>query len=220
MILFYNTIIDTIARDNFDNNIIPLIGKSRKYEIIHVTNDFPITNKYTHLILTGSELSASAGSKWDEKIMNLITLFANANKPILGICHGHQMIARTFGGACRKTAIPEFSWRKIKISQNPIFTGINNPIFLESHYDEVHNLTDEFEIIATNEDCKIQGFQIKNRPIWGIQFHPEMNLQNGNKMINEHLEKNPQDRIYYKNQLSNEKQLKQNFLVFSNFFSL
>ncbi len=210
MILIYNTIIDITARDNFDNNVMPFIGKNWEYKIIHVTNDFPMTDKYTHLLLTGSELSASGGSEWDKKIMKIITQFAKDNKPILGICHGHQMIARTFGGYCRK----------MEITKNPIFIGIENPVFLESHYDEVYNLTKNFEVIATNEDCEIQGFQVKGLPIWGVQFHPEMKLINGNKMIDDHIDGNPQDKVYYKNQLDNEEQLIQNYLIFNNFFSL
>jgi len=129
------------------------------------------------------------------------------------------MLARAIAGddVCRKAKTPEFGWKKMQIKENPLFKGISNPVFLESHYDEVCNLNDDFEIIATNNECEMQAFQYKNLPVWGVQFHPELQFVNGTEMIQEHLKEYPHDKKYYKNELDIENQIKQNFLIFKNF---
>lgn len=37
-------------------------------------------------------------------------------------------------------------------------------------------MSDDFVILASSEQCQIQAFQVKGHQIWGIQFHPEMNI--------------------------------------------
>ncbi|MEA1973874.1 MAG: gamma-glutamyl-gamma-aminobutyrate hydrolase family protein, partial [Candidatus Cloacimonadota bacterium] len=181
MILIFNANLSKKSVKNFDVKIAPFITKNRKYETIYIDDKKGILfskspnlmKKYTHLLITGSALSASQGSEYDQIFINIINYFVNNNKAVLGICYGHQMIARAILGdsACRRTKIPEFSWRQINIIENHLFEGILNPVIIESHYDEVCNLTDDFEVIASNEDCEIQAFQYKQKPVWGLQFH-------------------------------------------------
>jgi len=83
----------------------------------------------------------------------------------------------------------------------------------------VYNLPEEFDIIATNDDCAVQSFQYKNLPIWGVQFHPEMQFENGSEMVQEHLDENPHDNKFYKNELKNKTQIEQNFRIFKNFIN-
>ena len=221
MILIFNTIINSIARDNFTHVIAPLITFGRKYQVITLDDELPELSQFNRLLITGSELSASQGSEWDEIIISIIKYFVKNEKPILGICHGHQMIARALAGngVCRRADIPEFGWKKIQIEDNSLFKGISNPVFLESHYDEVYNLPEEFNIIAANSDCAVQAFQYKNLPIWGIQFHPEMQFDNGSKMVQNHLAENLQDNKFYKDELENKAQIDQNFKIFNNFIN-
>ncbi len=229
MLLAFNTIITEKYRIDFDEKTLPSITDKFPYETVHLgdekLNDFVVNekvfSKYTHLLVTGSSLSASQGSEFDEIIIKLIQYFIKKQKPIMGICHGHQMIARAILGnsACRKAKTPEFGWKKIQIKANPLFEGIVNPIFLESHYDEVCNLTDDFNIIASNKECEIQAFQYKNLPVWGVQFHPEMQYENGSEMLKDHLKEYSKDKEFYRNELDNELQIKQNFLIIKNFIN-
>ncbi len=229
MLLAFNTIITEKYKTGFDEKTLPLIMNGFPYEIVHLDdeklNDFKVDenvfSKYSHLLVTGSSLSASQGSEFDEIIIKVIQYFIKIQKPILGICHGHQMLARALAGdaACRKAKTPEFGWKKMQIKENPLFKGITNPVFLESHYDEVCNLPDDFQIIATNNDCETQAFQYKDLPVWGVQFHPEMQFENGSEMVKNHLLEFPKDKQYYKNELDNKEQIEQNFLIFKNFLN-
>ncbi len=222
MLLILNTIVDSKASDRFDG-LIRNIYEDKKYDIKHL-KDLPVKqdlSKYTHLLLSGSELSASKGSEYDNDIIALISDFIAHDKSIYGICHGHQMIARTIIGdsACRRVLVPEFGWHKVDIKQDELFAGIHNPVFAQSHYDEVCNLTDCFTILASSPECEVQAYRVINKRIWGTQFHPEMTFEAGEKMRRENLESEEAARKLSKNDLTNPDLLAQNKQVFHNFYS-
>ena len=225
MVLILNTIIDPEKKKKYDL-IFSNIFKNLKVDsqICYPKNEITSSNlpQFSHLLITGSELFASQDNEDDEKTFRVIRQFLNNLKPILGICYGHQILAKTILGnkACRKAEKPEFGWKKVKLDSNPLFEGIENPIFYESHYDEVCNLTDDFKVIAANADCPIQAFQYKNQPIWGVQFHPEVDFQTGEKAFKQRLLEKPELRKYCKNELENSQQIEQNFKIFKNFVAL
>lgn len=108
---------------------------------------------------------------------NCSEFLEKANFPILGICAGHQFMARFFGGKVAPSKVPEFG--KIELSlvkDNEIFEGLpERSIVWESHNDEVTFLPDKiFERIAESENCKIQAMKHKEKPYYGLQFHPEV----------------------------------------------
>ncbi len=220
MILIYNTIINEKARNNFTANIAARITFGKPFNVLHLQDDLPELKQFSHLILTGSELSASQGSAWDKKIITVIKSFLQENKPILGICHGHQMIARTIAGdkACRRAAEPEFGWKQMQIATNSLFKGITHTVFLESRYDEVFDLPADFKIIAWNDKAAVQAFQYKNLPVWGVQFHPEMLLEDGTAMVEDHLLQNPDERIYWADELQYPENVSQSLNIFRNFY--
>jgi GMP synthase (glutamine-hydrolysing) len=63
----------------------------------------------------------------------------------------------------------------VETNGNGIFRDLPNRITVwHSHCDEVKELPDGFKSTASNEVCKIQAMQHKNRPLFGVQFHPEL----------------------------------------------
>jgi anthranilate synthase/aminodeoxychorismate synthase-like glutamine amidotransferase len=97
--------------------------------------------------------------------------------PILGVCLGHQAIARAFGGVVTyarrlmhgKTSI-------VKADGKTIFTGITKPFPAMRYHSlavDPHSLPDCFEISAVADDGEIMGIRHRYFPIEGIQFHPE-----------------------------------------------
>lgn len=108
---------------------------------------------------------------------NCAEYLENANFPVLGICAGHQYMARFFGGNAEPSKVPEFG--KIELTllgkDNELFDGVpEKSIVWESHNDEVAVLPKDFELLAKSENCKIQAMQHKNKPFFGLQFHPEV----------------------------------------------
>ena len=99
-----------------------------------------------------------------------------ADFPILGICAGHQFMGRFFGGHVTPSITPEFGKIELMIiSQNALFEGVpSKSVVWESHNDEVSILPNDFEVLASSDSCKIQAMKHKNKPIYGVQFHPEV----------------------------------------------
>ena len=98
--------------------------------------------------------------------------------PILGICAGHQFMARFYGGDARESPEPEFGAMEIELHDGggKIFAGTNaEQTVWESHNDEVHEVPDNFFITASSPSCKVQGMENKEGDRFGLQFHPEVN---------------------------------------------
>lgn len=99
-----------------------------------------------------------------------------ATFPILGICAGHQYMARFFGGECTQSTIPEFGKVEIDIiEEDDLFKGLPKKMVVwVSHNDEVTVMPKEFEILASSVNCRVQAMRHKKKPFYGLQFHPEV----------------------------------------------
>jgi len=143
-------------------------------KIVSNKTDFEdlINENINGLVLSGG--TPRIGLK--EELGNTAEYLEKATFPILGICAGHQFIARFFGGKVRPSNIPEFGKIELQIIKKDIlFNNVaERSIVWESHNDEVYKLPDEFEILAKSESCKIQAMKHKNKPFYGLQFHPEV----------------------------------------------
>ena len=108
---------------------------------------------------------------------NCASYLEKASFPILGICAGHQYMARFFGGPAEPSKTPEFGKVELKIVKNgcPLLSNVSDhSIVWESHNDEVTVLPDCFDRYAESKDCYIQVMQHKEKPFFGLQFHPEV----------------------------------------------
>ena len=109
-----------------------------------------------------------------------------ADFPILGICAGHQFMAKFFGGDTKPSKIPEFGKIELVLIKggNALFKGVpKKSIVWESHNDEVTVLPKDFEILGKSENCEIQAMNHKEKPFYGLQFHPEVEHTEYGKQI-------------------------------------
>ena len=98
--------------------------------------------------------------------------------PILGICAGHQFMARHYGGDAREAPQPEFGPMQIELVEGGgiLFEGTpETQVVWESHNDEVHPVPDDFTITASSASCNVQAMQNDDATRFGLQFHPEVN---------------------------------------------
>lgn len=112
----------------------------------------------------------------DGDLGNCADYLENAVFPILGICAGHQFMARFFGGTVKPSITPEFGKVElIIIKKNSLFDNVpEKSIVWESHNDEVIKIPKDFVLLAESKNCKIQAMKHKIKPFYGLQFHPEV----------------------------------------------
>ncbi len=110
--------------------------------------------------------------------------------PILGICAGHQFMAKHFGGDAAPSAVPEFGKAVVTVQQpDVLFEGLPQTFQVwESHNDEVSALPKGFVALASSADCKVQAMRSLERPLFGLQFHPEVeNTEHGYEIFQNFL---------------------------------
>ena len=111
--------------------------------------------------------------------------------PVFGVCYGHQMIAHTFGAKVEKGKSAEYGLGEISIDEEDvIFRGVPKKIRAwVSHYDEVKALPAGFMGLAHSDACAIEAMRHKERPIFSVQFHPEVwHTEHGEDMLRNFLE--------------------------------
>lgn len=152
---------------------------------------------YDRIILSGSKTSALDDSPWINDLFEFIQKAIDLNKPFLGVCYGHQALVRTLGGNksfVRKSKTPEFGWTEIHtVQDSPLTKGLSSNFFsFSAHFEEVAQLPAGVKRLAYSEGCEIQACQFEDRPIFGIQFHPEKSINEGEKILKlREKERNP-----------------------------
>ena len=142
------------------------------------TNIIPNTTPVEEIAADGLVLSGGA-PRFGEDIPKLGLTGDYLDKleiPILGICVGHQFMALHFGGKAGPAKVPEFGKAELIVTDpDDLFKGLPNRFTVwESHNDEVQKLPDEFLVLAHSKDCQVEAMKHKARPIYGVQFHPEV----------------------------------------------
>ncbi len=114
---------------------------------------------------------------WESpKLGNCIDYFERFQGPILGECLGMQLMAIHFGGKAGPSEIPEFGLSRLRvIEEDDLFKGLPKEFLVwESHNDEVKEAPN-FTVLALSENCRIQAVKHWGKPLYGVQFHPEVN---------------------------------------------
>lgn len=96
--------------------------------------------------------------------------------PILGICLGQQLIAKVFGGIVEVASVGEYAEEEIVVDEeDDILLGLG-PKFKAwvSHKDEVKELPEGFRTLAHSKSCRIEAMASDKYPLYGVQFHPEV----------------------------------------------
>jgi|TARA_B110000977_G_scaffold76909_1_gene103764 anthranilate synthase/aminodeoxychorismate synthase-like glutamine amidotransferase len=162
--------------DSFTYNLVHYIGDSGE-EVLVVRNDEITIEQIQDL--NPKKIVISPGPCTPNEAGISIDLIKSSTVPLLGVCLGHQAIGAAFGGNIIKA--PEIfhgKLSKVKHNQENIFKGIDSPYSVVRYHSliiEKDTLPEELEITGVLEENPeiIMSIKHKQRPIYGVQFHPE-----------------------------------------------
>ena len=121
------------------------------------------------LISPGPKTPNEAGVSLD-----LVAACADAGKPLLGVCLGHQTIGQHFGGTVARGGLMHGKTSPVTHDNSGLFTGLPSP-FQATRYHSliVENVPSSLVVNATSDDGHVMGFRHATLPIHSVQFHPE-----------------------------------------------
>ena len=143
-------------------------------------------------IITGSKYSVYENVDWIHDLVDFVRLLIDNNKPILGICFGHQIIAKAIGAKVVKNPLGwELGSYSLELTKegknNMLFHGFNDgDIVYESHQDVVLELPETATVLA-NTSKSIQSFNYNF--CYGVQFHPEFSFEVTRMLMDLRIEK-------------------------------
>ncbi len=97
--------------------------------------------------------------------------------PVLGICLGHEFLGRHFGGTVTRADQPEFGRVELTVDapDHPLFEGLPARLHVwASHNDQVVRAPPGWRTLAHSPACPVEAMAHPDRPILGVQFHPEV----------------------------------------------
>jgi GMP synthase (glutamine-hydrolysing) len=139
---------------------------------IHPFNKVPkLTPDVKGVILSGSPCSVRDNGAPS------VDMSAFENVPVLGVCYGAQLIAHLGGGNVLPSQMREYGRARLSAvdHHNELLKEmtLDTQVWM-SHADTIASVPSNFEIIATTPSVAVAAFKIKDKAVWGIQFHPEV----------------------------------------------
>jgi GMP synthase (glutamine-hydrolysing) len=134
------------------------------------------------VILSGGPMSVN-----DPGAPDLNAAVFDLNVPVLGICYGLQVMTHKISpGSVANAEKREFGRARISVlKRNELFAGLpDNSIVWMSHGDHIVNLPERFEVIACTDNAPVAAVKEATRPVYGVQFHPEViHTEYGREML-------------------------------------
>ena len=117
--------------------------------------------------------------------LDLVAACADAGKPLLGVCLGHQSIGQHFGGKVVRGGLMHGKTSPVTHDGSGLFAGLPSP-FTATRYHSlvVEDIPDCLVINARSDDDHVMGFRHRDLPIHSVQFHPEsIATEHGHAML-------------------------------------
>jgi len=175
--------------DNYDSfvyNLVQYLGELGAAVDVFRNDQISVeaANEYDGILISpGPGTPEEAGISID-----LVHWAAAHNKPLLGVCLGHQAIGVAFGGVVSRA--PELLHGKtsqLTHTQSTLFKNLPNPFTVTRYHSlaiEKDSCPRELEVAGVSESGVIMAVQHKSLPIYGVQFHPESVMtEHGHMML-------------------------------------
>ena len=117
--------------------------------------------------------------------LELVAACAEAGKPLLGVCLGHQTIGQHFGGTVARGGLMHGKTSPVTHDGSGLFEGLPSPFHATRYHSLiVENVPPSLVVNATSDDGHVMGFRHATLPIHSVQFHPEsIATEHGHAML-------------------------------------
>ena len=178
--------------DSFTYNLVHYLGELGA-DVKVIRND--AMSAEAAMALNPAGVSLSPGPKAPAQAgicLDMVSLAASTNTPLMGVCLGHQTIGEAFGGkVVRCHEIVHGKMGEIQHTNRGLFEDLPSPFQATRYHSlvvERDSLPDALEITAELEDGTIMGLQHREFPMHGVQFHPEsIRSEHGHAMLQNFL---------------------------------
>ena len=175
--------------DNFDSFVyilVQYIGELGAEPVV-VRNNAATVDELVELNPDAVLISPGPGRPEDAGVSNDIIRRFAPDRPVLGVCLGHQCIGQVFGGTVERA--PELMHGKtsfIRHTDNGVFAGLPSPLEATRYHSlivERYDLPADLEVTAETDTGLIMGLRHRTFDVHGVQFHPESVLTVGGKQM-------------------------------------
>jgi GMP synthase (glutamine-hydrolysing) len=140
------------------------------------SDPLPRPEDYAAFVITGSSSSVTEHAPWMLRTIDLIVRIVRANKPLLGICFGHQLMAEAFGGLVTKNPRGREigTVRAQRLADDALFDGLGASFEVNAtHVDSVARVPADARVLASTSLDPVAAFAVGDRAR-AVQFHPEI----------------------------------------------
>ncbi len=185
----------TVPILDFGSQYVQLIARRVREAGVHAILVDPATPaaELKKLNPIGLILSGGPSSVYQADAPRCDSAIFSLGVPVLGICYGMQMAAELLGGTVKKGNAGEYGSARLSVSTDQaaadLFSGVptSTSVWM-SHGDQVNALGTEFLPLASTHDCPLAAIRHRDRPFFGVQFHPEVtHTPHGGKILENFL---------------------------------
>lgn len=148
-------------------------------------------------LTTGSRFSAYDDADWIHTLKNFVRRIHEANKPFVGICFGHQIMAEALGG---KVAKAETGWgvgvHNVEAIKSELWMRPeqSNCRLQYMHQDQVAQLPEGVVVIGRSDHCPVAMFRV-GASMLGIQAHPEFTKEYSEALLFDRVARIGEERV-------------------------
>lgn len=149
-------------------------------------------------IISGSRFSVFEDHDWIRQAHQFVRQLHENKKKTVGICFGHQLMARALGGDVKRAVekgwgVGVHSW-DIQFQPGWLTPAMDEFSLLVSHQDQVYKLPENARLMASSEFCPIAAFQVDEHFL-ALQGHPEFSAQYANALLDLRADQIGVDRV-------------------------
>jgi len=162
--------------DSFTYNLVQYLGELGAEPLVH-RHDALTIDEIVGLDPDAVLISPGPGTPDDAGLSNEVIVRFAGERPVLGVCLGHQCIGQVFGGrVVRAGQVMHGKTSLIHHNGEGVFAGLPDPFEATRYHSlivERSSLPPELEVTAETDDGTIMGLRHRELAVEGVQFHPE-----------------------------------------------